>query len=109
MEEPEKFLREDLGNYFTLMEKLIGPPTQYLGNKVSLITLENGKKCWSFSLSQYVQNAVKNVEDYRSKCGLGPLPRVQSPWPSNYRLEADVTSELTLIQASYFQSLIGIL
>ena len=106
MEEPEKFLREELGNYLALKEKSIGPPTQYLGNKV---TLENAKKCWSLSSSQYIQNIVKNVEDYRSKCGLVPLPRVKSPWPSNYRPEVDVTPELTSIQALYFQSLIGIL
>ena len=72
---------------------MIGPPTQYLGNKDNLVTLENGKKCWSFSSSQYVQNAVKNVEDYRSKCGLDLLPRVKSLWSSNYRPEADVTPD----------------
>ena len=109
MEEPERFLRDELGNCFTLKEKSIGPPTQYLGNKVSLVTLGNGCKCWSFSSSQYVQNAVKNVEDYREKNGLGPLPRVKSPWPRDYRPEADVSPELSSIEASYFQSLIGIL
>ena len=51
MDEPEKFLREELGNYFTLKEKSIEPPFQYLGNKVSKVTLENGKECWSFSSS----------------------------------------------------------
>ena len=109
MEEPERFLRDELGNYFTLKEKSIGPPTQYLGNKVNLVTLENGRKCWSFSSSQYVQNAVKNVEEYRDRIGLKPLKKTKSPWPSNYRPEADVTPELSSVQASYYQSLIGIL
>ena len=40
MEEPERFLHDELGNVFTLKEKSIGPPTQYLGNKVSQVTLE---------------------------------------------------------------------
>ena len=79
MEEPEQFLRDELGNVFTLKENSIGPPTQYLGNKVSQVTLENGTKCWSFSSSQYVQSAVKNVEDYCDKQGLGMLPKVKSP------------------------------
>ena len=48
MEEPERFLRDELGNIFTLKEKSIGPPTQYFGNKVSQVTMENGTKCWSF-------------------------------------------------------------
>ena len=64
MEEPEKIIQEELGYRFTVKEKYIGPPTQYLGNKVSNVTLENGTKCWSFSSSQYVQNAVSNVEAY---------------------------------------------
>ena len=81
MEEPERFLCDELGNVFTLKEKSIGPPTQYLGNKVSQVTLENGTKCWIFSSSQYVQRAVKNVEDYCDKQGLGMLPKVISPWP----------------------------
>ena len=34
--ENERFLCEELGNVFTLKENSIGPPTQYLGNKVFL-------------------------------------------------------------------------
>ncbi len=76
MEEPERFLREELGRRFTLKdEKSIEPPTQYLGNKVSQVTLENGVTCWSFSSSQYVQNAIKNVEDYLAKHSQDPLPK----------------------------------
>ena len=81
MEEPERFLCDELGNVFTLKEKSIGPPTKYLGNKASQVTLENGTKCWSFSSYQYVQSAVKNVEDYCDKQGLGMLPKVKLPWP----------------------------
>ena len=109
MEEPERFLRDELGKCFTLKEKSIGPPSQYLGNKISKITLDNGTSCWSSSSSQYVQNAVKNVEEYRHKQGLGPLHKTKSPWPSNYRPEMDITPELTPQQASYYQSLIGVL
>ena len=109
MENPEKFLREEFGNLFSLKQKSIGPPSQYLGNKVNLVTLENGQRCWSFSSSQYVKNAIKNVEDYRRANGLGPLGRATSPWPRNYRPESDVTPELSSEESSYFQSLIGTL
>ena len=85
MEDPEAFLRNEIGEMFTVKEKSIGPPLQYLGNKVSHIELDTGVKCWSFSSSQYVQNAVANVEDYLVKTGCPKLkPRCKSPWPSNY-------------------------
>ena len=109
MEHPEKFLREEMGTRFTLKEKSIGPPTQYLGNKVSNITLENGPSCWSFSSSQYVQSAVKNVEETLDKSGEKLPTRAKSPWPSNYRPEADISPELSPTKATYFQSLIGVL
>ena len=64
---------------------------------------------WSFSSSQYVQAAVKNVEDYRAQANLGPLPKATSPWPTNYRPKSDVTTELVPRKASYYQSLIGVL
>jgi hypothetical protein len=67
MEEPEDFIRNELVIRFTIKEKLIDLPAQYLGNKVSQVTMENGVKCWIFSSSQYVQNAVKNVETYLLK------------------------------------------
>ena len=109
MEHPEKFLRDELGTRFTLKESSIGPPKQYLGNKVSQVTLENGTQCWSFSSSQYVQNAVKNVEDQLHKTGEKLPTRVRSPWPTNYRPESDITPELSSFKATYFQSLIGVL
>ena len=54
MEELERFLREELGALFTLKEKSIGPPMQYLGKKVSQVTLENGTKFRAFRFSQYI-------------------------------------------------------
>lgn len=84
MTDPEKFIREELDEKFTVKPKSIGPPTQYLGNKVSEVTMENGVRCWSFSSSQYIQNAVNNVESYLSKSGESLPSRTKSPWPSNY-------------------------
>eukprot|EP00957_Ditylum_brightwellii_P138619 10565878-Ditylum_brightwellii.AAC.1 len=107
MEDPKAFLREEMNKLLTLKDSLIGPPMQYLGNKVTQIDHKNGTKCWSFSSLQYIQNAVKNVEKYFSKCSLGPLPRTKAPWPSKYCPETDITPELNSNQASYFQSLIG--
>ena len=33
MEEPEKYIREELRSYFTIKEKSIGHPMQYLGKQ----------------------------------------------------------------------------
>ena len=109
MEEPENFLQEEFAKRFVLKEKSICLPTQYHGNKVLNVALDNGVKCWSFSSSQYIQNAVKNVEKYLAQNKMEPLRRCKSPWPSNYRPEADVLTELSPQKASYYQSLIGIL
>jgi len=45
IEKPERFLQEEFGKLFSLKSKTIGPPSQYLGNKVKLVTLENGQQC----------------------------------------------------------------
>jgi len=108
MEEPERYIREELGSDFTVKEKLIGPPTEYLGNKVSLVELDTGVQAWSFSSSQYVQNAVKNVEEYLTKRQSKLPTQAKSLWTSNYCPETDITPELQPTEAAYFQSLIGV-
>ena len=65
----EQVLREEIGKYFELKEESIGTPSIYLGGKVRKLTLANSAKAWSFSSSQYVQAAVKNVEEYLKKLG----------------------------------------
>ena len=69
MENPEDFIINEIGSRFTLKEKSIGIPFQYLGNTFSLVNLENGNKYWSYSSSQYVHNAGKNTEDHLAKKG----------------------------------------
>jgi hypothetical protein len=109
MEEPERFIRDELDRRFVVKPKSIGKPTQYLGNKVSVVKLDNGVSAWSFSSSQYVQNAVKNVESHLKKKGESLPKKATSPWTRDYRPETDITPELNASDASYFQSLIGVL
>jgi hypothetical protein len=52
-ENPEAILPQELGKYFTLKEA----------------SMENDVKAWSFSSSQYVQEAVSNVLKYLPKKG----------------------------------------
>ena len=55
-------LRNDLGRYFELKEKSIGPPKIYKGGTVRKAELDNGTKDWAFSSSQSVYSAVNNME-----------------------------------------------
>ena len=108
-QDPNKILRAEIGKHFTLKEKSIGPPKIYLGGKVRQVKLDNGRKCWGYSSSQYVQNAVKNVEEFLAKRGSKLPMRGKNPIVTGYRPEVDVTPPLEPALASYYQSLIGIL
>ena len=111
-ENTESILRNELGRYFHLKEESIGPPTIYLGGRVCKVQLENGVWAWSFSSSQYVQSAVKNVEEYvgKSKNSHLKIPsKAETPLMTSYRPELDVSPELTPRDSAYYQSLIGIL
>ncbi len=67
-------------------------------------------ECWAFGSSEYVQAAVKKVEEYLSKQDVWEMPgRAETALPSTYRPELDVTPELGPKDSSYYQSLIGIL
>ena len=83
------------------------------GGHVRKVTLENGVKAWAFSLLQYAQAAVKNVESYLNKRDGGKawsLPaKAETPLKSTYRPELDISAELNPTDASYYQSLIGVL
>ena len=98
-----------IGRYFIIKPGSVGPPSIYLGNKVSQVELENGAKAWAFSSSQYVQNAVANVEKFLKTVDKSLPKRATAPFSPHYRPEIDVTSELDPKMASYYQSLIGIL
>ncbi len=68
-ENADNVLRKEIGQHFVLREESIRPPSQYLGGKLREVTLENGNKAWAFGSSQYVQSAVRNVEDHLAKSG----------------------------------------
>ena len=111
-ENAESVLRNELGRYFELKEESIGPRDHYLRGKVRKVQLENGVNAWVFTSSQYVQTAVKNVETYlnseASKCWKMPN-KADTPLTTSYRPELDVSRELNVDDAAYYQSHIGIL
>ena len=63
MQNPEDFIRHDIGKRVVVKPNSIGPPTKCLGNKVSYVTLENVQSAWIFSSSQDISDPLKNVID----------------------------------------------
>lgn len=98
-----------LGKYFTLKPGSIGPPKIYLGAKISQVTLPNGVLAWASSSSQYIQEAVRNVESHLKRHNMSLRKGTNAPLTSNYRPECDASCELDHHDASYYASLIGIL
>ena len=105
----EAILRKEIGKSFKLKEKSIGDPGQYLGGKLRKVSLENGVDCWAFSSTQYVQDAVNNVEQYLKKKGEKLVAKLPAPFKNNYRPKVDVSKKLNEDEASYYHSLIGVL
>ena len=107
--EHPKAALEDINHYFPMKPGSIGPPKIYLGAKLSKVDLPNGVTAWAISASQYVQDAVKNVECHLRKKGKSSRKGTYSPLSSNYRPKCDITPELDSTDASYYALLIGIL
>ena len=105
----ESILKEEIGKYFELKPESIGPPSLYLGGHLRLVQIDDGTKAWAFSSTQYVQDAVRNVEEYLKKSSMSLRPKLKDPLPKGYRPEIDVSEELEPGEASYYQHLIGIL
>jgi hypothetical protein len=107
-ERAEQVLQKEIGQEFVLKDESIGKPKQYLRGKLHEVTLENGASAWSFSSTQYVQAAVKNVEEYLSSKGEKLVVKAPTPLSNGYCPEIDMSPELESMEASYYHSLIGV-
>ena len=98
-----------------MKEESIGEPKLYLGGKIqkrAYKTKDRIKNLWSFSSSQYIQNACKNVKQYlkNETCPDFKVTKKdnQSPISSGYCPELDETEELSPEDALHYHLLIGI-
>ena len=108
-DDAQHIFEEDIGKYFTTKPVSIGPPTIYLGGQLRRVTLDNGLKVWDFSLSKYVQDAVKSVEEHLARTSIKLPSKALTPIQTSYRPEIDTTVELNATELAYYQSIIGIL
>ena len=107
----QNVIQEDIGKYFELQQELIKPPYLYLGANMRQVTLDNVVKAWDFGSSQQVKAAVNNVKQHLKKQGKKPLPTKghMHTLNSKYCTYIDISQEIDLQDASYYQSLIDIL
>ena len=99
----------EIRKYFVIKKGLIGVPKIYLENKVLQAIFSNGAEAWLFSSYQYVKDWVASVEKYLKVNGSSLAKKIEIPIRANYCPEIDMTLELNAEEASYYQSLIGIL
>jgi hypothetical protein len=98
-----------LNKYFKLEPDSIHPPDDYLGTKIKKTVLRNGASAWGQSSSQYVRNAVKNLEEWIFKEGKKLPKKADNTMSSTYKPEVDVSPDLSLEMANFYQSQVGLL
>jgi hypothetical protein len=103
-----------IGKAFTMKKGSVGDPDLYLGARIKPMVLDNGIVAWSMSASKYVQEAYKNCKDFiekndnfKGKYKVTAKPA--NPFPTTFDADLDVSDPLMPEEASYFQSIIGVL
>ena len=101
----------EIDKCFKMKDGSIGDPDVCLGSKLKPVTLDNGVECWAMSPSKYIQEAVRNAENYLGANfgGRTLSKRASAPWPADYSAETDTTTELNVDLANCCQSQIGAL
>ena len=98
---------EEFQRDFKFKNDQIDPPTNYLGARLEKKSI-NGFDCWTVSSVDYVNAAIKTIEEKLTSNQRLPS-KVVTPMTANYTPEMDGTDELNEDDTTYFQELIGIL
>ena len=98
-----------LDKYFKVKDGSIQPLDIYLGGKLKPVTMPSGKICWGQSASKYVQETVRNLEDWLKERNGKLLTRCDTPMSTSYRPELDTLEQLDAEMMNYYQSAIGVL
>jgi len=106
-----KVTMNELGKLYELKSGSVHEPDIYLGADMEKVQLPSGKTEWAMGSKTYVKNAVKVVESLIAEDD--PEAKLKTtarnPFPSGYKPELDVTTELNDELGSRFLQLIGIL
>ena len=95
-----------------LKDSSVGDPDIYLGAKLKKLQMDNDVWCWSFSPSKYVQEAVRNCQKYLRE-NLSDeyelIANAPNPFLLGYEPCMDVSPLLSPDEASYVQTIIGVM
>ena len=85
-----------------------------MGAKLRKVRLENDVTCWSVSPSKYDQEAVRNCQSYLKAnfpedSDFDLIKNAPNPFPLGYEPCMDISRMLTPEEASYFQTIIGVM
>ena len=84
-------------------------PSNYLGGLLSEKKSLSGATCWSMTSVEYVNAAIKNVEEAVQKRSMRIPINPLTPMVQGYLPEYDESDELDASDTQFFQELIGIL
>ena len=103
-----KKVLQDISKNIKLKNDKIEPPTNYLGARISTKVID-GTRRWVISSEDYVNAAIKNVEEIIKKKPKYTLKKQATPMSGDYLPELDGTDELNAEDVRLFQELIGVL
>ena len=101
-----------IDKFMKLKESSVGDPDIYLGAKLKKVQKDNDVWCWSIIPYKYFQEAVRNCQKYL-KDNLSNdyelIANAPNPFPLGYEPCMDVSPLLSPDEASYFQTIIGVM
>ena len=106
-----KEVMDSIGKYYELKPESVKEPEIYLGANFEKVQLPDGRSEWCMSSKAYLKNALKVVEALMAEDDPDAKLKTtaKNPFPSGYKPELDLTTELNDALASRFLQLIGIL
>lgn len=106
-----KSIMSKLAEVYNLKAGSVGPPTRYLGATIGKHQLPDGRDVWCMSADEYLENAIKMVDD-RMKSDKEPSfnkRQRKRPYDYKYKPELDTSPLLEGEDVTWYQQLIGML
>jgi hypothetical protein len=97
-----KAILDRLNWYFTLKEGSVVEPDIYLGAKIRGVVGSDGKRAWTQSSSNYIHEAVKNVETFLDERSMKLSGRADTPMSASYRPKLDISPILDPEMANWY-------
>ena len=101
-------IMKEIQNQVKFKKDLIEPPGNYLGARLKMKEIDD-VVCWTISSHDYIQAAIKTIEEALENRPWKLPKKVTTPTSSNYAPELDMSDELNAMDTQFYQELIGIL